>query len=237
MSKKNGTGWRSFLLEILSIFIGITAAFWLDSWNKNRIAGIEEIKILKELKNGLQSTLEDMESNAAGHLTSIRASRRLVEFINGESTTTDSVHHFYTLSLIDYTFTPNTGAYETLKSRGVQLITNDSIRLEIINTYDFTFLGMVRLEEEEEAFEFYKNYSPALSERLSQMKVTYYRNNALQKIEYPKGYRKRQDHEFMFLTNNVVRSRGIMSNFYHREGAKVRALIAKIDEEVKQLGG
>lgn len=233
--KKKKINFRIFLIEVFSIFIGITSAFWLDNWNKNRLQKREEIKILQELKNGLKSTLSDMKSNVQGHQTSINASFQLMKFINGELESTDSVRHYYQLATIDYTFTPNTGAYETLKSRGVQLITNDSIRLSIISLHDFTFKAMVRLEEEEEAFEFFKNYSPILVERFSKMKISYYRNNFIASIDYPPNYEPRKDHEFMFISNKMINSRAIIQNFYNRNENIVEKLIESIDTELQTL--
>ncbi len=235
MAKNRKISWRSFFLEILSIFIGITVAFSLDNWNKNRLEKIDEVKMLKELHNGLQSTLEDMESNSSGHASSIRSGIQLVRFINGELSSTDSVASYYTNALIDYTFTPNTGAYETLKSKGVQLISNDTIRLEIINLYDFTFKAMVRMEEGEEAYKFYQNYSPLLNRRMSEMKPSYFPNMRLRRIDYPANYKKRQDHEFMLLTDNMNYSRAVMLNFYNREERKVKKLLQDIQIEISAL--
>lgn len=233
--KKKKINLRTFLLEVISIFIGITSAFWLDNWNKNRLQKREEIKILSELKNGLNSTLSDIRDNTEGHENSIHASFQLMKFINGELESTDSVAHFYQQATIDYTFTPNTGAYETLKSRGVQLISNDSIRLSIISLHDFTFKAMVRLEEDEEAYEFFKNYFPVLVERISKMGVSYYQNNRVASIEYPTSYKPRKDHEFMLISNKVINSRAIMTNFYHRNEKKVEELIEQIDKELQTL--
>ncbi len=235
MSKSRKVSWRSFFLEILSIFIGITVAFSLDSWNKGRLERIDEIKMLRELHNGLLSTLEDMESNSRGHASSMRSGTQLVNFINGELTSTDSTAYYYTNALIDYTFTPNTGAYETLKSKGVQLISNDSIRLKIINLYDFTFKSMVRLEEGEEAFRFYRNYAPLLNQRISKMRPSYYTNKRLRRIDYPASYKKRQDHEFMLLTENMNYSRAVMRNFYEREKRNVLKLLEAIEAEISEL--
>ncbi|MCE7990687.1 MAG: hypothetical protein HEP71_01850 [Roseivirga sp.] len=235
MSKRAKISWRSFFLEILSIFIGITVAFSLDNWNQKRLQKIDEIKMLKELRNGLQSTLDDMESNSEGHASSIHSGIQLVKFINGELLSTDSVANYYTDALVDYTFTPNTGAYETLKSRGVHLISNDSIRLAIVNLYDFTFKAMVRLEEGEGAYKFYQNYSPLLNKRMSGMKPSYYVNKRLKRIDYPTNYSKRQDHEFMLLTENMNHSRVVMLNFYKREEIRVKKLIEDIQKELSLL--
>lgn len=235
MSKRTKVSWRSFFLEILSIFIGITVAFSLDNWNKDRLERIDEIKMLKELYNGLQSTLEDIESNSYGHASSIRSGIQLVKFINGELSSTDSTAYYYSNALVDYTFTPNTGAYETLKSKGVQLISNDSIRLRIINLYDFTFKAMVRMEEGEEAFMFCQNYSPLLNKRISKMSPSYYANKRLKRIDYPANYKRRQDHEFMLLTENMNYSRSVMRNFYERERVSVRELLEAIRTEISEL--
>ena len=68
MTKKpRFTGLNKFLLEFLSIFIGVFAAFALDNWNEDRKDHITEMSILQEINNGLKQDVLDIQVNTKGH--------------------------------------------------------------------------------------------------------------------------------------------------------------------------
>lgn len=54
---------KNYGLEFLSIFIAVVAAFSLNNWNDNRKSEFSEDKILKEISNGLEKDLSDIEAN------------------------------------------------------------------------------------------------------------------------------------------------------------------------------
>jgi hypothetical protein len=64
---------KKFGFEFLSIFIGVFAAFALDSWNETRKDKYVEVKILSEINNGLKQDIQDIELNVLGHKQGIEA--------------------------------------------------------------------------------------------------------------------------------------------------------------------
>ena len=67
MKKKRSSGLSYFLLEIFSIFLGVTIAFLANHLNETRKDKITEQKILSELKVELTSDISDVQNNINGH--------------------------------------------------------------------------------------------------------------------------------------------------------------------------
>lgn len=150
--------YTKFLLEFLSIFIAVISAFALNNWNDNRKDRIAESKILSELLSGLEKDKADVEINMAGHKTGINACKYWRRLINGEETNTDTVPSYYLALTRDYTSIQNSSGYETLKARGFELITNDSLRSKIIGLHSFHYQTLQKLEEEYYESQFQENY-------------------------------------------------------------------------------
>ena len=64
--EKNKIYWRKYLLELLSVFIGVSLAFALNKWNEDRRDKKTETKILIEIRNGLHLDLEDIKRKDFG---------------------------------------------------------------------------------------------------------------------------------------------------------------------------
>lgn len=52
----------------------------------------------------------------------------------------------------------NTSGYETLKSKGLETIKNDSLRSHIISLYEYDYTTLRKLEEEYGELQFHNNY-------------------------------------------------------------------------------
>ncbi|MCI5082234.1 MAG: DUF6090 family protein [Saprospiraceae bacterium] len=131
--------WKYAIGEILFIFIGITMAIWFNNWNETRKAQTTEIKSLKELRNALQQDVYDIQDNILGFKYRVDLYEDIIEHIESNTPFGDSLKTRLSLMMGITTFIPNTGAYETLKSRGLETITDDSIRLSISLHYDYHY--------------------------------------------------------------------------------------------------
>ena len=150
--------WRKFTFEFFSIFIAVIAAFALNNWNDNRKADKSENKILIEISNGLEKDLEDIHWNKLGHKRGIIACQYYRNALAGKKVNSDSLIDLYSALTRDYISIQNTAGYETLKSRGLELIKNDSLRREIITLYEYHYNILRKLEEEYSEMQFQENY-------------------------------------------------------------------------------
>ena len=150
--------WRKFGLEFLSIFIAVISAFSLNNWNENKRNDKTEQKILVEIKNGLEKDLEDLNTNTNGHKRGIKACQFWRKLLMNDDVLVDSLQLRFIELTRDFTSLQNRSGYETLKSNGLELIENDSLRFELISLYEYDYYTLRKLEEEYEEMQYQKNY-------------------------------------------------------------------------------
>lgn len=159
--------WKTYAFEFLSIFVAVVSAFALNHWNDNRNSRNAENKILSEIYTGLEKDLADIRLNVNGHKKGIDAAIYMRELIAGKAVIQDSLMmHYFTLTR-DFVSIQNTSGYETLKSRGLELIRNDSLRSKIIALYEYDYNVLRKLEEEYYELQFQENYFKEINQLLA----------------------------------------------------------------------
>lgn len=158
MKKIQIRNWKKYTLEFLSIFVAVISAFTLNNWNDNRNDRNAENKILTEINNGLEKDIADIKLNESGHKTGVRAVRYFRNMIAGKPVAKDSVMTHYLNLTRDFVSIQNVSGYETLKSRGLELIENDSLRTKIVLLYEYYYNVLRKLEEEYYELQFQENY-------------------------------------------------------------------------------
>lgn len=150
--------WKKYTFDFISIFIAVVSAFALNNWNDNRKINKAETKILAEISNGLEKDLADIELNNNGHKNGIRACSYWRRLVNGDSVANDSLQQNYGYLTRDFISIQNVSGYESLKSRGLEIIEDDSLRYQIIDLYEFDFKIISKLEEQYYEMQFQQNY-------------------------------------------------------------------------------
>ena len=129
--------------EILLISIGILIALNLNIWNQNQKAKAVEINTLKEIHLGLSDDLKDLQVSLGFYRNCKNSSDILISHLNNMLPYNDTLDsHFGKIGLFAV-LSVRTGPFETLKSRGMETITNDSLRLKIANLYDSYYKTIV----------------------------------------------------------------------------------------------
>ena len=114
---------------------------------KNKAKSIEELT-LDQLINNLNLDIIDLQNNIRADSITIISYNIISDNLTHSQTYHDSLSmHFGRLG--DYTnFINNTSAYESLKSVGLNRITNDFLRFEIINYYEKYSKYLINIEKE-----------------------------------------------------------------------------------------
>lgn len=121
--------------EVLLVMIGILLALQVNNWNNEKMERTEERKILQGMNETLSYDLNRFQSRMEKVLI---AEDRI-------QTLKDIVHAGIRVDTIDvlcgavygtHSFDLNTSSYEVLKSSGLNLIKDDSIRQLIVRIYD-----------------------------------------------------------------------------------------------------
>jgi hypothetical protein len=127
-----------YLAELLVVVFGVYIGFKANNY-------AEELKqkdyvnaTIKEMYQGLSEDAKDAEENRKGHLGGQKAVTYFLKLSNNSPVNKDSFE-FYLLAVLTRNFVSiqNTAPFETIKSKGFNLITNDSIRKNMIKLYDF----------------------------------------------------------------------------------------------------
>lgn len=220
--------WRKFGLEFLSIFIAVISAFALNNWNENKKNDKTEQKILVEIKNGLEKDLEDLNTNTNGHKRGIKASQFWRKLLMNEEVVVDSLQLRFIELTRDFTSLQNRSGYETLKSNGLELIQNDSLRFELISLYEYDYYTLRKLEEEYEEMQYQKNYFKEINNSFASNFIFDKKGNLVD-ISKPIRLSKKEKNIILSYLMKMEINRQMVIMFYEKTNKKVNKLKTVIE--------
>ena len=135
------------LIEVISIFTAVTLAFMLSKWNENKNNANLEIRLLKEVYRGLRADSLDMSGNKEGHERGLDYLKQIAPAFKKDTTITLSSHD-YNFIFRTFLSIQNTSGYESLKSVGLDKITNDTLLSQIVRLYEFDYQTVEKMEEQ-----------------------------------------------------------------------------------------
>jgi len=126
--------------EIFLVMIGILLALQINNWNENRKNSATELLILKNILSDLKFNEERLIQDTGYNTLFTIQNKHLIEILKDPySVYHDTLQRYFGM-LNRYTiFFPKTMAYEGLKSKGLEIIKNDSLRASIVELYDETY--------------------------------------------------------------------------------------------------
>lgn len=141
---------------ILIIILSITSCGKFDKSNDVEPAKFES-NILKELRLDLIQNLDDINSNIESLNTSIKANKIIIKQIEEKLPYHDSLNYYFANLYPYLVFSPNQTTFNSLKNKGMSLISNDSIRAAVSDLYGVQF-GIYQSYESIYFVEHYTNY-------------------------------------------------------------------------------
>ena len=216
---------RWFAAEYFIVVLGVLTAVALNAWWVGTQERDVETQSLREIRSALTNDLTDIRSNIASHQRAGASAVLLREHLRARGPYADTLDaHFG--QILGATFTiRDEAAYETLKQRGMEAITNDSIRTAIGNVYGIeyprvlAFQGSVTAFIENEMVPFYNAHFRDL--RLFQTATP---------VDYPALATSTE--YAAILDWMVLGHNGQAGQMEHLE-AEVVALLALLDEELE----
>ena len=150
--------WKYALGELFLIFLGISLAIAFNNWNDARKQSQIETQILKEILGELNDDIKDIKINKGGHESAIRANEVLLDYYIGktDSISKDSLNFYVFVVYKNFTSISNTASFEYLKSIGIGVVENDSLRKKLSKLYDVTYENISKIEEQHQPTQFYK---------------------------------------------------------------------------------
>ena len=140
---KTGKYLKYAIGEIVLVVIGILIALQINNWNNNRIERRVEKEILNEILINLKTDLENIDTTIKGNDWFIEHNQLVVEHLENKTPLTDSLKYHYSSLYGYHRFQPIRVAYENLKSEGINLIRNNTLRKKISELYEYQHFFMV----------------------------------------------------------------------------------------------
>ncbi|MEL4454821.1 DUF6090 family protein [Lutimonas vermicola] len=217
--------------EIVLVVIGILIALQINTWNEERKTKIIEIKTLKEIRANLKLDLVEINSDIAIMDSISNDGEAVIDYLKTRNEPSTSFKYDVQVSRVNPHFDPNRGGYSLLNSKGIDIISNDSLRGSISKLYESSYpyyakyenerilkLNMIILPKYVDYFSFQmtgKNFFKSIAE-ISQKDFLELKNDA----------------SFMHVLNLAINENKMVQDRAQRTAGYINDLINQIDEEL-----
>ncbi|WP_297798589.1 DUF6090 family protein [uncultured Eudoraea sp.] len=134
--------------EVLILIFGIAIAVQVNNWDQRRRNRTLEINILKSIKEDLHSDLNDLQFGIDLHTEGNASAEIILNHLENNLPYDDSLgYHFLAANYFTY-LGYSRGGIESLRSLGVNTITNEKLRSQIITLYDMNYVHMLYLSDQ-----------------------------------------------------------------------------------------
>ncbi len=133
--------------EIVLVVIGILIALSINNSNDAKKMRMKERVVLTQMQQNLKNDIEDLNYNIRGTEKRLRANEVILSALQNRTPLYDSLQYFYANIFGNYQFSENTAAWENLKSVGLDLVSNDSLRNAISELYTLKYGYIENLEK------------------------------------------------------------------------------------------
>jgi hypothetical protein len=122
--------------EIILVVIGILIALSINNWNENRKDVLREIKMLQDIYNDTNKNIANLDEGLLYTKIGKQSCINILNYIDNQEVYTTKMNKDFAsfLSYWDPDFTE--ASFENLKNEGVNLISNDSLRNQIIEIFE-----------------------------------------------------------------------------------------------------
>ena len=140
--------WRYAIGEAVLIVIGITIALAFDSWWEYRKEREDESKILLQFQKTLGGDIERSGASIERFEEMEQGIKRLMGRLEQGVPYPSDMDSLFAFCRGWTRFTPNRGPYEALKSKGFDLVSNEALRMNLIDYYENQHSSLVVTSEE-----------------------------------------------------------------------------------------
>ncbi|MEZ4756685.1 MAG: DUF6090 family protein [Flavobacteriales bacterium] len=133
--------------EIMLVVIGILIALSINNASAEKKTRGKELALLQEMQKNLSADLQDVRFNVAGNKQRIRSNEVVLKALQDRVALDDSSEYHFANILGNYQISENSAAWENLKSVGIDLISNDSLRNAISALYSTKYAYVENVEK------------------------------------------------------------------------------------------
>jgi hypothetical protein len=220
--------------EIILVVIGILVAVQIDSTYNDYQTKQLEIKYLKELRSNLLFDIKDIKFNIDFNQSRYNSNQIVLEHLRKRLPYHDSLDFHLSNLLFSTRSLPNMGAYESLKSKGLEIISNDTLRSEITKMYSFSYHNVIDFEHIDDHLHQYNVMWPAVMNviEVGTLKVDVIHNGTAKPIDYGAML---DNVQFKNALASNLTFRQVMLETYKDLNSSVAKLIINIESELAVL--
>lgn len=148
----NAVQWKYAIGEVILIVVGVTLALIANSWYEGWQQRQDELRTLQQIATALEADVNFLE----GRLATLRRSEGdLAELLNrlrDDDPIDDEVQPLLKAVHTWRGVIMRSGPYEELKNRGLSLISNDILRLRLVDLYESSYGALQGASENDAVF-------------------------------------------------------------------------------------
>lgn len=214
--------------EILLVVIGILIALQINNNNEDKKARQKEILLLTEMRTNLEDDLSDLNYNIKYNKRRTHYNEVIKNVIEQKLPFHDTLKPYFGKFFGNFQLTENTSAWENLKSIGLDLISNDTLRNNMSYLYSSRYQYLENLEKSLDDRYQWDFLYPQI---LKHIKV-----NKLWGTAEPRNYEELlTDHKFIEVVKMNITFRNYMQNEYEKNHEIVSGLLEQIDRHLAKL--
>lgn len=214
--------------EIVLVVIGILIALSINNWNENRKLQNEELTLLFDLKTNLESNLNNFKNDTISNHSDLTEYQKIKTYIKNDLPYNNELDSsFGRLTFWSSPYIINT-AYISLQTKGLELISNEALKNDIVNMHEIEFITILQDYEASETELMSNIVSPFFAKhmrRLHEESLFLSRPNDFENLK--------QNEEFKNILSMVIRQRKRGFQFYKEIMNSLKKLIQNIDIELK----
>ncbi|WP_228850455.1 DUF6090 family protein [Aegicerativicinus sediminis] len=217
--------------EIILIIIGILVALYLNNLNEAKQTKALEIKLLNELKSNLQHSILNFQRSINSEKDYLSYNEMILDYLDNNKPYNPELDNAFGVYFWTITSNPVTGGYDFLKSKGIDLITNDSLRNKISFIFETEF-SIIKNENEVWSNNLQQNISyPYHVEHFR--KYVFNNNNSIE-LAKPFDYDALlRDDKFKSINTEIISNRRWNINSLTNLVKEMDDLVAEIDKELQ----
>ena len=137
--------------EIVLVVIGILIALGINNWNDAQKMTRKEIKVYQEIHSELNETLAGVLDDKKDWEEILNASVKIRDMLVKNDVNKDSLLRYLPRTWDLEQSNPKTSAFESLKSLGLDILSNDTLRQDITTLYQLTIPSLMKSDAAVEA--------------------------------------------------------------------------------------
>ncbi|MCA0931766.1 hypothetical protein LCM02_04830 [Lutimonas saemankumensis] len=219
--------------EIILVVIGILIALQINNWNEEQKTRVIEIKTLKEIRANLPLDLIEINQDIAVMDSITHSGTAVLNYLNNNDKPSETFKYNIHVSRLNPHFDAVQGSYSLLQSKGLDIISNDSLRGAISKLYELSYPYYAKYETER-IFKINNIILPKYTEYFSFIwngSETFYSGTS--EISEKGFFAMKNDITFINVLNLALNENEGVKDRAYRTAGNIQDLIDFIDAELK----